>query len=471
MKHRSLCLLLAGVFCFLLLPVRASAAQNPFKRTQTAPAFADVPGDAWYSANVTAVCEYGVMNGKGNGRFDPDGFVTYAEGVTLASRLHKLYHEENGDFEQSEPWYQTYEDYAWEHGFGAFLLSLELPMLSYSFFKMNDPLPRAMFAMMISRALPDEALKTRNTVEMGAIPDAPLYARDDIYRLYKAGIITGKDARGTFDPEAYLTRAETAAILSRVTDPSLRQSVTLRAPKASPLTEARVREMIGAKNAETVTRIVLADFDLDGVEEAFVITDGSGSDWSALWFVSGRYADILCASPDRIRFDEEQPYDDFGTMKVICVVGGPEIRNHSEGSGVILYRVENGAAKRLDLPNYRVEEDELFPGINPYMMCPLGSMYFRGLTFVPEKNAYILSTLQVIYIEEALDGNHDPFIRADCLLEWNEEKDQFEWTMRRLDISQAGYYDYDAVKAVLDAGEDGWIPAPAKRIQDGIADW
>ena len=59
MKHRSLCLLLAGVFCFLLLPVRASAAQNPFKRTQTAPAFTDVPGDAWYAANVTAVCEYG----------------------------------------------------------------------------------------------------------------------------------------------------------------------------------------------------------------------------------------------------------------------------------------------------------------------------------------------------------------------------------------------------------------------------
>jgi len=47
---------------------------------------------------------------------------------------------------------------------------------------------------------------------------------DAILTLYKAGVVGGNDAAGTFKPTANITRAEAAAIISRVVLPSTRQS-------------------------------------------------------------------------------------------------------------------------------------------------------------------------------------------------------------------------------------------------------
>ena len=53
--------------------------------------FADVADTSWYAENVKTAYELGFMNGKSENTFDPDGNVTVAEGITMASRLHAIY--------------------------------------------------------------------------------------------------------------------------------------------------------------------------------------------------------------------------------------------------------------------------------------------------------------------------------------------------------------------------------------------
>ena len=77
--------------------------------------FSDVKDTAWYAENVKTAYELGFMNGKSAGKFDPDGNVTVAEGVTMAARLHAIYNgvdlnsysagtlEKRFDFDEKDP--------------------------------------------------------------------------------------------------------------------------------------------------------------------------------------------------------------------------------------------------------------------------------------------------------------------------------------------------------------------------------
>ena len=53
--------------------------------------FSDVADTAWYAENVKTAYELGFMNGKSEGKFDPNGSVTVVEGITMAARLHAIY--------------------------------------------------------------------------------------------------------------------------------------------------------------------------------------------------------------------------------------------------------------------------------------------------------------------------------------------------------------------------------------------
>jgi len=63
-----------------------------------------------------------------------------------------------------------------------------------------------------------------------AIPDVKMNDAfaDEIYTFYRAGILTGSDAKGTFHPDSSIKRSEVAAILIRMYDTTARQSVTLK---------------------------------------------------------------------------------------------------------------------------------------------------------------------------------------------------------------------------------------------------
>ncbi|MCM1150128.1 MAG: S-layer homology domain-containing protein [Butyricicoccus sp.] len=77
MKRKALTLILALILC-LSCALPASAAGQKFT---------DVPDGAWYAEAVNAMAEGGVLNGRGDGTFDPDAPVTLAELSTIYCRL------------------------------------------------------------------------------------------------------------------------------------------------------------------------------------------------------------------------------------------------------------------------------------------------------------------------------------------------------------------------------------------------
>ena len=185
--------------------------------------FADVPPDSWYYGNVAGVFERGLMDGKGGGLFDPAGRLTIAETVKIAATLHKAYHTGEADFDESVPWYSAYRDYAMENG---------IPVGAYR--NLNAWATRSDFAVIIAGALPDEALTPMNYVQDGGIPDveeAYSYGAA-VYRLYRAGVLTGLDGTGAFYPGRTISRAEASALIMRVVDADARVGLSL-APELS----------------------------------------------------------------------------------------------------------------------------------------------------------------------------------------------------------------------------------------------
>lgn len=215
---------------FDLIPVEPSAAEpvvladpglSNFKavNTYTAGQFADVAASYWGAPNIAKAYELGLMRGTSASYFSPEESVTVAETITMAARLHSIYTTGSENFVQSNIWYQTYVDYCKVNG----ILKKD--------FDYNAPAKRSDFAAILAAALPAEALRAVNTVEDGAIPDVSMKndSAEAIYALYRAGILTGNDASGTFGPETAINRAAAAAILTRMAENSLRRSVTLTA--------------------------------------------------------------------------------------------------------------------------------------------------------------------------------------------------------------------------------------------------
>ena len=77
---------------FLTAVILAVGVNAAFEKVNTYVSnFSDVADTAWYAENVKTAYELGFMNGKSEGKFDPNGNVTVAEGITMAARLHATY--------------------------------------------------------------------------------------------------------------------------------------------------------------------------------------------------------------------------------------------------------------------------------------------------------------------------------------------------------------------------------------------
>jgi hypothetical protein len=189
--------------------------------------FADVDERYWYGYErdkvISTAFELGLMQGKGTG-FDPDGGVTLAEAVTLSARVHHIYHGGDGRFPAGTPWYKPYADYAVAQGI----------IGGSEFTDLTRRATRAETAHLFARALPRTAYPLRN--EVNVLPDVTAdtpYA-DSIFLLYRAGVLSGSDPRGTFRPADRLTRVEAAAIIARVALPEARRTFILDPPLPAP---------------------------------------------------------------------------------------------------------------------------------------------------------------------------------------------------------------------------------------------
>lgn len=223
-KKRILSWIAAGALCISLLPGAALAAESMdnFKAEREYPAgqFTDVVAGSWYAGSVETAYELGLVEGTSKTTFSPTDPITISSTLTLACRLYSTYYGDNADFTGGSPWYQPYVDYAIEKGI----------ITSGQFTDYNANATRRQFAAIMAKALPASALKSINTVEDGGIPDVASGSAsyNEIYTLYRAGILTGSDKVGTFLPETTIDRASVSAILSRMAMPGQRQSITLK---------------------------------------------------------------------------------------------------------------------------------------------------------------------------------------------------------------------------------------------------
>jgi len=205
---------------FTLTVAASSTGMSNFTKvnTYTRGQFTDVNETLWYGYDqqkvIATAYEYGLMLGTSNTLFDPTGNVTIAQAITMASRVHKIYSTGNGDFVQDSVWYQVYVDYAIANNIIA----------ANDFANYNKAATRAEMAYIFSKALPATEFALQNTVN--SLPDVnngtPYYSA--ILTLYKAGVLAGSDTQGTFNPSNNITRAEAAAIISRVILPTTRFS-------------------------------------------------------------------------------------------------------------------------------------------------------------------------------------------------------------------------------------------------------
>ena len=184
--------------------------------------FVDVPVSAWYADAVRDAWANGLIDGVNAAHFEPDGSLTVAQAIKLAAALHQRIENGTVTLKNGSPWYRSYLEYAVEHGV------IEESYLGYSAAALNAPVQRAEFAhILYGAAKPYAAI---NEIGANALPDVKTGDRyaDEIYTLYRAGVLTGSDRSGTFYPTSLIRRSEAAAILIRAFDEEARKTLTLQ---------------------------------------------------------------------------------------------------------------------------------------------------------------------------------------------------------------------------------------------------
>lgn len=221
MKRRILTFILVAAMMASALPAAHAADGFVKARAWTENSFRDVSPDEGYFETVKAAYEFLLMNGDPDGMFRPESKVTLAEVIAVASRIHAIASGQEIVFEQSaDSWYQSYAVYALANG----ILSAEMTDYTRSATRLE-------VAQIMAKALSAEALAPINDVEYGWIPD--VQDNEWVYLLYRAGVLSGKDELGTFQPDSDIARCEVADIAVKLVQPEQRTTINLTAPEGA----------------------------------------------------------------------------------------------------------------------------------------------------------------------------------------------------------------------------------------------
>lgn len=160
-----LCLVLAITCCLGILSTSVFAkkekafdnlTKNKIMYTYT---FKDVKRNDWYYSSVKNCYEFGLINGKGNNTFDPNGTMTVAEAIALVVRTHVKMYKHTDSFDNTAPWYTTYVDYAMRHHFKLFITKLgkevEIDWSVRNYIDFDKAITAKEFCVLISSAIVD----------------------------------------------------------------------------------------------------------------------------------------------------------------------------------------------------------------------------------------------------------------------------------------------------------------------------
>ena len=180
--------------------------------------FLDADESAWYGSQqqgvIKSVVQLGIMNGYTDGTFHPIGNITLSEAIKMAAVVHATCNNQTISFSASDggKWYDAYLNYCVKNRI----------VSSDEYSSLDAYATRAQIAHIFAKATSDFAVV--NDIDYDYISDVrerSEYA-DEILALYRAGILTGDERTRAFRPSDTITRAEAAAIISRVALPTTR---------------------------------------------------------------------------------------------------------------------------------------------------------------------------------------------------------------------------------------------------------
>lgn len=180
--------------------------------------FLDADESAWYGSQqqgvIKSVVQLGIMNGYTDGTFHPIGNITLSEAIKMAAVVHATCNNQTISFSASDggKWYDAYLNYCVKNRI----------VSSDEYSSLDAYATRAQIAHIFAKATSDFAVI--NDIDYDYIPDVSERSEyaDEILALYRAGILTGDERTRAFRPSDTITRAEAAAIISRVALPTTR---------------------------------------------------------------------------------------------------------------------------------------------------------------------------------------------------------------------------------------------------------
>lgn len=163
--------------------------------------YTDVTWDSWYCEAIAALSDGGLINGTGDGAFQPMGAITYSQFSNILAKAKGLNAgAENGYWAYDA--IQTCLDQGYIQNLG------EITAVNY-----DVPITREAATAGLMKAIPD-ALK-QLVIETPVIPDEASIAaeyRDYVVDAYRYGVAKGGDG-GLFRPQSTLSRAEFCQLL------------------------------------------------------------------------------------------------------------------------------------------------------------------------------------------------------------------------------------------------------------------
>lgn len=174
--------------------------------------FLDVSENQWFYHPVMTLASGGLVQGKGNGIFDPEGTLTYAEFCQLLAKTQGLEFGEENSYWAAKS-IRSCIDMEYINNLG------EVTPVNY-----DIPITREAAVAAIARTYPYAYFlggesDAEWTINKESIPDYDMISveyQQIILAAYRLNITTGKDENMTFDPKGTLTRAEVCQLFYNI---------------------------------------------------------------------------------------------------------------------------------------------------------------------------------------------------------------------------------------------------------------
>lgn len=183
----------------------------PLDQMAEQPSFSDVPDGYWAKQYIDSLMKKGILNGTGNGIFEPEKSVTreeFVKMVVLGLGLELTNDEVRYEDLSRELWSYPYVAAATTHGI--------INGISETEFGAGSLISRQDAAVIMFRALKKESSKN----DLFTFSDDNLiadYAKNAVYTLRNFGIINGV-SETEFAPEDACTRAQAAKLIYQLTE-------------------------------------------------------------------------------------------------------------------------------------------------------------------------------------------------------------------------------------------------------------